>query len=379
MMKSPRQIWLSRLALVGGMVSLGAVAGLLVAFMAKPAEMQAWWDRGAPLWPIDLAQKPWESIFYGVVYATTMWSTILGVRKLLYRYIPVRTWRGLLVHVVANAVMVVAAFSVINVLDPYICDWITGAEKNDGPPLSTVAPIAFGTTIVLTTIMYAFDFFRAMQDAERTALVAELRALRAQINPHFLFNTLNSIAALVHTRPDEAEHVIEELAELFRYTLQASQHPTVTLAEELTATERYLAIEQARFQERMVVTRAIAEDVLDAQVPSLLVQPLVENAVKHGVSKIEDACAIHIEIHRDGDAVRLCVRDTGPGFISTDPAVVFGRGTGLTNVRDRLHLHFGLQAQLTLLADGIALRFPYRPVQKGVPVLSLVPPLKSRS
>lgn len=350
----------TRLGIALGMVVVGAASGLLVGWMTEPLAMQTWWDAGAPLWPLDFSHKPWEAMFYGVVYATAMWGTILGVRKLAYHYFPLRSWRDMAAHVAANSVMVVAAFALIHALNPLICRYITGGDPTDAPPLATIALVAFGISILITSLMYAFDFYRAMQRAERTALVAELRALRAQINPHFLFNTLNSIAALVPTRPEEAEHVTEELAELFRYTLQASQHPTVRLEQELTATERYIAIEQARFRERMVVTRSIDEGALDAEVPSLLVQPLVENAVKHGVAQTEDACAIHLEVHRTGDAVVLRVRDTGPGFATTDPGDIFVRGTGLANVRDRLRLHYGLQADLTILPDGVALRFPYR-------------------
>ena len=364
-MKSHANVWFNRAALALGMVVVGGLTGLLVAWIGADDEMRAWRESGSPLWPIDVSQKPWEGMFYGILYATTMWSTMLGVRKLAYRYFPVRSWQALVVHIAANTAMMVAAFALLHVLDPWICLLLGNTPNHHTPAFGLVATVAFGAATVLTTLTYAADFYRAMQHAKQTALIAELRALRAQINPHFLFNTLNSIAALVPSQPKEAERVIEELSELFRYTLQASQHPSVSLEEDLRATERYIAIEQTRFRERLVVVRDIDRSLLDAQVPSLLVQPLIENAVKHGVARTEDACAIHLSVHRKGEQVELIVRDTGPGFASTDPAEVFGRGTGLANVRDRLHLHYGVLATLALLTDGVALRFPYRSVAEG--------------
>ena len=351
--------WLSWLGTVCLMVIVGALCGLLVGWIEKPAELQAWIDAGAPLWPMKLSTSPWEPMFYGVLYSVSMWSTMLGVRGWAYRRFPVLTWRAMMVHVVANTLMLVGVFVGLMALDPYICLWITHAPYGDTPHLGTKAIVSFGVAGLLTSLTYAVDFYRAMQKAEHTALVAELRALRAQINPHFLFNTLNSIAALIHTRPNEAEYVIEELAELFRYTLQASKHPTVSLGEELRATDRYIVIEKTRFRDHLVIIRDIDQTLLDAHVPSLLIQPLVENAVKHGVSRSEDPCAIYLEIQRVGTEIVLRVRDTGPGFGRRDPASIYKAGTGLANVRDRLQLHFGLQARLEILSDGVELHFPY--------------------
>ncbi len=364
--------WLKRLGLFLAMLLVGSISGLLVTWLNEPWEMITWWNDGARLWPVSIENPPYGGMFFGSLYATSMWSTILAVRRIAYRFIPVQKWWGILVHVIANSVAAVAVFSILIKLEPLICEWLIGTHKKDIIKLSTVIPIAFGVTLVITTLLYAADFYRAMRNAERTALVSELRALRAQINPHFLFNTLNSIAALVHSRPHEAEHVIEELAELFRYTLQASKHPTVRLSDDLAATERYIAIEEARFRDRMTVTRVINEQVLDARVPSLLVQPLLENAVKHGVSKTEGPCAIHIELTLVAQQVHLKVRDTGPGFATTDPGELFVRGTGLANVRDRLRIHFGQAAQMTILPDGVALVFPYHPLGEEAPSPALV-------
>ena len=358
-------------AYVAGIMLVGAFTGLLVKWLSSPWVIQEAVSGETALWPIDFRNDFWKSILYGVVYTTVLFGTLVISRKLAYRYISIESWKGILTHISIVTITVVSAFLAVTFLDVYFCTVVLGQpDAHDGPPLGIVTVVALGASLIITTVLYSIDFYRGMRHAERTALVSELRALRAQINPHFLFNTLNSIAALVHSRPDEAEYVVEELAELFRYTLRASQYAMVPLAEDLRASERYVAIEKTRFRDRMTVTRHIDQEALDAQIPSLLIQPLLENAVKHGVSKTEDPCAVLINISKEEHDVRIRIRDTGPGFTTTDPGEVFTSGTGLANVRDRLRLHFGLQASFTILPDGVELSFPYRPESEKHPELS---------
>ena len=358
------------LAYLLGFILIGAIGGLLVKWLSKPYLVQEWMSEGSPVWPIDFHSPFWESIVFGSFYATTLCSAVLGSRYLAYRFIPIHDWKGMVLHIGAISCGVVCVYFVMLQIDPLICLLIKG-DPNHNPPESITAVVALGGTLLASTILYAVDFYRDMRKARRTALLAELSALKAQINPHFLFNTLNSIAALIHSRPHEAEHMVQELSELFRYTLRASQHASVTLREDLRAADRYLAIEQARFRDRMIVSRSIEEQALDAQIPSLIIQPLVENAVKHGVAKTEDTCGILIEVTRESSLVRLCVRDTGPGFSSTDPETIFSLGTGLANVRDRLLLNFPEKAAFIILHDGVELTFPYRSEADAVSELFL--------
>lgn len=344
----------------------GAFTGLLVKWLSEPQTLQLWIQNGFPFGSDNVSLAIKESITYGIIYTFSLFGTILFSRKIAYRYIPLRSWRGLFIHITSIASIVVIVFLSLQQLDPYICK-VMGFPPEDEGETGIVTVVALGATLIITTIYYSIDFYKGMQEAKRTALVSELRALRAQINPHFLFNTLNSIAALVHTRPDEAEYVVEELAELFRYTLRASQSAMVPLVDDLRASERYIAIEQARFRDRMTITRNVDEQALDAAIPSLLIQPLIENAVKHGVSQTEDNCAILLDVSLKGTNVHILVRDTGPGFSSTDPEDVFSKGTGLTNVRDRIRLHFGIHASCTILSDGVELIFPYRPESEKHP------------
>jgi signal transduction histidine kinase len=181
---------------------------------------------------------------------------------------------------------------------------------------------------------------------------SELKALRAQINPHFLFNALNAIASLIHTDPARADAAVEQLAEVFRYTLRRSEHEWAPLDQELAFARAYLDVEQARFGKRL--TYEIHEDAAAARahVPSMLLQTLVENAVKHGISGLRGPG--HIDVHAsvaDG-RVTLEVRDSGPGIRAAGSTTSTGESFGLRSVRDRLHGHFGENAELDLRREG---------------------------
>lgn len=168
------------------------------------------------------------------------------------------------------------------------------------------------------------------------ATVARLSELQARIRPHFLFNTLNSAIALVRAAPRQAEGLLEDLSDLFRHAL-ANPGESVTLEQEIALARRYLAIEQVRFGERMQVSWALDPQANSAQVPHLLLQPLVENAVVHGVEPSEQVASIQVTTQRKGDKVVIEVINTLPEVNMTQTG---GRGNGmaLANVRDRLNL-----------------------------------------
>ena len=171
-------------------------------------------------------------------------------------------------------------------------------------------PIIHGTEMALR-------FFRQLREKEQReaqllALTteAELKALKAQINPHFLFNTLNTIASLVHTDPTRAEATVERLAEMFRYVLSGSEQRLVPLEDELAFVNGYLEIERARFGERLRVTREIAPETLSVPVPSLILQPLVENAVRHGRGA-DGSIDLAIRVTSRGDEVLVSICRSG--------------------------------------------------------------------
>jgi two-component system LytT family sensor kinase len=172
---------------------------------------------------------------------------------------------------------------------------------------------------------------------------AELRALRAQISPHFIYNALAAVASFIHSRPEEARELLTEFADFIRYAF-ARQRSYVTLADELRYVEKYLRLEQARFGERLGVRVQVDPEVLQAVVPVLSLQPLVENAVRHGVESRPEGGTVAIEGRDLGSDVELRVIDDGAGIAPDDAAAALegrGSGIGLSNVHGRLRSTFG--------------------------------------
>lgn len=176
-------------------------------------------------------------------------------------------------------------------------------------------------------------------EAREMAARAQLEALRARINPHFLFNSLNSIAQLISSDPERAEACVERLAEIFRYLLQSDSRSFVTLEDELEIADAYLDIERARFGDRLAVDFVVTDDARSRIVPTLILQPLIENAVRHGVSQKIGGGTVSIEAAVLGNDLRVVVRDTGVGMRDGVRAAL-SAGVGLRNVHDRLvHLY----------------------------------------
>lgn len=184
---------------------------------------------------------------------------------------------------------------------------------------------------------------------------SELKALRAQINPHFLFNALNAIASLIHTDPARADEAVEQLAEVFRYTLRRSDSEFAPLDQELTFARAYLDVEQARFGQRLTFTIDSDHRSPAPLIPSMLLQTLLENAVKHGVSQDRGPGRIDVIVRSAGEHLSLEVRNTGP-FSTRDgaqrtPQTRDGERFGLHSVRERLKGHFGDRASFSLTRD----------------------------
>jgi len=177
--------------------------------------------------------------------------------------------------------------------------------------------------------------------AEAQASAARLAALRYQLNPHFLFNTLNAVSSSVITgRNDEAESMLARLAEFLRLTLAADPEAMIPLEDELATLQAYLEIESVRFRDRLGLAFSCPNELRGALVPSFMLQPLIENAVKHGVAPTSRPVTIRLEVSRDGDDLVVIVEDDGeparPGALPTG-----GMGVGLTNVRQRLEVLYG--------------------------------------
>jgi sensor histidine kinase YesM len=205
---------------------------------------------------------------------------------------------------------------------------------------------------------HLFDRFNR-SEIERLRLTthvkdAELRALKSQVNPHFIFNSLNSLRALIEEDPARARQTVTQLANLLRYSLQSGQLETVPFEDELRVASDYLALEQVRHEERLRVRLDIAPDTLGLPIPPMLLQTLVENAVKYGISPRAEGGEVAIIARRKNDALRLQV--TNPGDLNaTDPArAASSTGLGLRNAAERLRLLFGERATLQLRAGDAA-------------------------
>jgi len=232
---------------------------------------------------------------------------------------------------------------------------------------------------------YAFEYYRRFreQQLQSTSLElratqletqlaqAQLQALKMQLHPHFLFNTLHAISALMDDDIKGARRMIARLSELLRLTLEGAGRQEVSLRQELDALERYLEIEQIRFQDRLTVHLAVEPETLDASVPNLVLQPIVENAVRHGIAPRSSAGRIEIRAERRDGMIELQVIDDGPGLhpYGEGSAEEFKEGIGLANTRARLRRLYGDEHRIEIKdADEgglvVKLSIPFRQTEE---------------
>lgn len=228
-----------------------------------------------------------------------------------------------------------------------------------GPPRFIRARISIPIYCVLVAAVHAIIYHRRSLERERQALTAEARlvearliALQTQLNPHFLFNTLNAISGMVYTDPRAADDMICGLSGLFRRVLEISAHKEVRLGDELEFLDRYLAIQLIRFSDRLKVVREMPGELADAMVPTLILQPLVENALVHGISAQTSAGTVTIRAIRRGERLVLTVTDRTDVTPERRPKQSGSQeGTGLSNTRARLAALYGQEAHLRLEAE----------------------------
>ncbi len=242
-------------------------------------------------------------------------------------------------------------------------------SRKRGPSLGLLFLVGLRLPVYLAIISigHAAHFYQRSQDRERRALElgaslarARVEALKMQLQPHFLFNALNSIAELVHRDAHAADAMIGALSDLLRLTLETSGEQELPLRRELDVVERYLAIEQVRFQERLSVKMEIAPETAAALVPNFLLQPLVENALRHGLQAQTEPGLLTVISRRDGDSLRIEVTDNGVGLREGAPS---REGIGLSNTRARLRELYGDRASLELRSDQgvqVIVTLPFR-------------------
>lgn len=241
--------------------------------------------------------------------------------------------------------------------------------------LSAVVDDVVTTYLPIVLIAHVMSYYRRFRRRElRTSQLqalldkARLQSLKSQLQPHFLFNTLNSISALMLTNVEAADRMITRLGDLLRISLESAGTQMTTLSRELEFVNCYIEIEKVRFEERLKVNIDVAPEALDASVPHLLLQPLVDNAIKHGISRLVSGGEIRISATHDGTDLHLEVRDNGPGFKEASRSTAGGVGLRIT--RERLETIYGQDQSVELLSlpeGGVAARvsIPFRPAVAG--------------
>jgi two-component system, LytTR family, sensor kinase len=310
-----------------------------------------------------------------VAFAAILWlafGALTPIPYVLARRYPIRReniFASVLVHLSGALVLCVAWTSIAVLL---------AQPLNRRPPQEaflryylswTLANLPWAVFLYFTVLgsIFAFTYYREAreresQQARLAAQLAEARlgALRMQLNPHFLFNSLNAITVLVRDQKTrEASRMLELLSGVLRQVLQNEKRQEVSLEDELRFTEQYLAIEQVRFSDRLQVRWEIEPGVRDALVPEFILQPLVENAIRHGVAKRSEAGLIEIAGRESNGDLMLSVEDNGPGYQPTSNV-----GVGISNTRARLKTLFGEAGQLEILSavsgTVATVRFPIK-------------------
>jgi len=295
----------------------------------------------------------WRQFFFQQIvvwYPVALLS--LGIEWLGRRFrLERRSWlRALPIHlaftILFHIIHTLTAFSILRLIE--------GESLIPRPFLSyyatrVVGRLALGVIVYWSILgaSYAFEYYRKFREQElqasrlRAQLVeAQLDALKMQLHPHFLFNTLHAISALMDEDVRAARRMIARLGELLRLTLENAGQQEIALKEELEMLGRYLEVEQIRFQDRLQVRMAIAPETLVASVPNLILQPIVENAIKYGIAPSLSAGVIEIVSVRKDGRIELQVSDDGPG-LRTSNGDAFKEGIGLSNTRERLRQLYG--------------------------------------
>jgi two-component system, LytTR family, sensor kinase len=349
---------------------------------STPAVLNAtrviWWSAFFILWTLQVALYAGVTYYRGLASSEQislteaivtsaidwyLWAAIclfclwLATRFPLERY----SWRVLIPTFLAWGLGVTLARGVLDFAILGLLGW-------DQIPLQERLVVTFPGRFILFVLFlglgYAVDYARRHREREISAAVvkaelatAQLQMLKVQLHPHFLFNTLHAISALMYTDVRAADRMLVRLSELLRRTLQAMDAQEVPLAEELSFLEPYLEIEKTRLGKRLRVEMAISPETLDLLVPHLILQPLVENAVRHGLAPKIEGGVLSVTSTLRGDQLELTVRDNGVGLGTTHE--VSGGGVGLTNTQARLRHLYGDEGHLAISAaesQGVEVR-----------------------
>jgi sensor histidine kinase YesM len=328
------------------------LAGILIYLMAVPGKL-GWLDSAVLIIPLCLIYQ---------FVCLSAWYSCKSVP--IQKSTSQRLW---LTHVLAAAILSLLWVLLAKLL-AYGFSQMPSFQGLD-QRFASQTPVLFGAGFLLYLLSVASHYvILAIEDSnqaevrvQETSILArdaELKALKAQVNPHFLFNSLNSISALTSADPSRAREMCILLAEFLRMTLGLGEKTSVPLSEELSLLHRYLAIEKVRFGSRLQMEEDIQEESKSIQLPPLLLQPLVENAVTHGIANLPDGGMVRLTGHAHNGRASLALENT----FDPDSTPLRKGGLGLKNVRDRLEARYGKEASLRVSAENglfrVELSFP---------------------
>ena len=368
MLREPRALWLLLIAICAGYAVFASLVSLSFTAIYGLSRWSLKPDSTA-IFPYLVLVNLVVWVGYAMLMPVVFW---LGRRFRFDR----RGWQqALLVHVPASLVITTLHLVLVGTWR-----WYLQGVRGGDPEWSTTIVDAFFRTVdqelpvywALIGLQHAVDYYRQARAKEvrsarlETRLMAsQLQALQQQLHPHFLFNTLHAISTLVHRDPDRADLMIERLSDLLRVTLRKVGVQEVELAEELEYLRAYLDIEQIHFGSRLRIEYRIDAAAMDVLVPTLILQPLVENAIRHGLEPMLRPGTLSVEAQADGDTLWLRVRDDGAGM----PKNWRREGVGLTNTRSRIDRLYGEAAALTIRENpgGGVLVDIYLPLRRATP------------
>jgi sensor histidine kinase YesM len=315
-----------------------------------------------------LIEKPFE--YQLVIGIAGVAGFVLSLpMRYIYRGLLGKPLRVVIVSVIATSYVTALALRVVINIS---YKWIAEPEWQITTMFEIFASALYTTYLLLcwSALYFGIKYYESLQRQREAALrsaalaqEAQLKMLRYQLNPHFLFNTLNAISTLILDNQNRtANHAVTRLSEFLRYTLDQDPMKKVTLRQEMEALDLYMNTERLRFGGRLKLEFAVEEPALDALVPSLLLQTLIENAVKYAISPREDGGMIRIEGRLRGAMLEVTVIDDGPGLRDGN-ALIEGRGVGLRNTRERLNVLYGEKHRFAVLNSHPGVR-----IEIGLPL-----------
>lgn len=287
--------------------------------------------------------------FLGISF-THLYRIIIKKRKWIELTLKKLIPRVLAFNILSSILIVFSIFAVILLTKLYTFD-----QLGFGLVLVNVANLSV-VILLWSFIYFAIHYFENYKHSEIERLIweaavkdFEIKTLKSQLNPHFMFNALNSIRALIEENPEKAKNAITRLSNIFRYSLRIERIETVTLEEELKTVEDYLQLEQIRFEERLKFNFDISPQSNLIEIPPMMIQTLVENGIKHGISKIPEGGEINISAKVNNSALTICIYNTGN--LDND-LLLNSKGFGLSNTKQRLNILYGENATFNLFNEN---------------------------